>query len=112
MIKIAFALMVCPILMAGCSALSRDQRAAYDPPSLPARTAHGRKLALADIVALSRSGMHSSDIMVYLAYSGSEIDLSPQDAQELRDEGVSGDVITYLREKPNRTGSLFDTFRD
>jgi hypothetical protein len=112
--KPAFLFLLCAAAMAGCSTLSREQLASYNQPGVPAPVAakiqSSGKLSLSDVVDLSHSGMRSGEIMLYLAYSGSEFNLSDSDMQNLVDEGVSGDVITYMREKPNETGGLLSTF--
>ncbi len=63
---------------------------------------------MADVVNLSQSGMRSGEIIVYLADSGSDFNITPDDAANLRREGVSGDVISYLRDRPNDTGGMLN----
>jgi len=109
--KTTFPLLLCVMAVAGCSTLSREQLAEYDDPQVPApvqaRIQSHQKLSLADIAEMSKRGVRSSQIITYLSYSGTEFNLTEQDVDNLRREGVSGDVITYLREKPDYTGGLF-----
>lgn len=108
--------LLCMMAVTGCSSLSHEQRAAYCHPAIPsdvtAKLQRGGKLDTDDVVALSKNGVRSSEIITYLAYSGTDFTLTPQDAETLEKSGVSGDVITYIREQPNHTGGLFSTFTE
>lgn len=112
--KTTFLVLICAAAMAGCSSMSKEQLAQYDEPNLPAplaaRIRHCGKLNVDDVVDLSHAGIHSGGIILYLADSGSQFSLSDDQVQSLRDEGVSGDVITYMRENPNSTGGIFGVF--
>ena len=100
--------------MAGCSALSREQITAYDHPNVPApvyaRIQNHAPLGVTDVVDLSHGGVRSSQIMTYLSFSGSRFNLSQDDVDNLRREGVSGDVITYMRENPDDDGGFLGMF--
>ncbi len=100
--------------MAGCSSLSCNQISAYNDSQCPgptyARIQRHQKLELTDVVDMSKTGVRSSQIITYLSFSGTEFNLSPQDVENLRREGVDGDVITYMREKPDDKGGFFHSF--
>ena len=101
-------------MMAGCCSLSKEQRAQYNEPNvsapLAARMQRSGKLSVDDVVDLSHAGLRSGSIILYLADSGSHFSLTDEQVQNLRDEGVSGDVITYMRENPNDTGGFWGLF--
>jgi len=107
-------LAVAVIAMTGCSELSHEQIAHYKDygisDSLYAKMQSHRRLNLPDIAELSQCQVQSSEIMTYLAFSNTEILLSSDDIRWLWREKVNGDVITYLREKPNHSGGLLATF--
>lgn len=109
--KSTLPLLLC-VAVTGCSTLSREQLSAYDNPQVPesvhARIRSHQKLSLDDIAEMSNHGVRSSQIITYLSYSRTEFNLTDQDIENLRRKGVNGDIITYLREKPDYTGGFFD----
>jgi hypothetical protein len=111
--KTTFLLPLLVTALAGCtSTLSRDQITAYQvaPEPVYARIRTHRRLSAEDVVDLSRANFRSSAIIVYLSVSGSRFRLTEADVENLRRAGVSGDVITYMREQPDNTGGIFSTF--
>jgi len=102
------------VALAGCSELDHRQVAHYQDygisDSLYGKMQRHQPLTLPDVVDLSRHNVHSSEIMAYLSYSNTNISLSDEEARDLLREKVNGDVITYLREQPNRTGGMLKTF--
>ncbi len=102
------------LALAGCSAMSSRQIANYQDygisDSVYAKMRSHQQLTLPDVVDLSQHHVHSSEIMAYLSFSNTDISLSDEEARQLLKEQVNGDVITYLREQPNRTGGLLSTF--
>jgi hypothetical protein len=97
--------------MSGCCALSKDQTTAYDQSNVSApvyaRIQKHQALTLADVVDLSHSGVRSSEIITYLTVSKSSFNLTQQEVSHLWKEGVSGDVIAYMRDKPENKGGIF-----
>jgi hypothetical protein len=102
------------VMISGCSALSNRQIAHYKDYDISgplyAKIQAHQPLTHPDIVELSQHQVPSQEIMAYLAFSNTDLKLSDYEVQELWQEKVNGDVITYLRENPNRTGGLLATF--
>jgi glucosamine 6-phosphate synthetase-like amidotransferase/phosphosugar isomerase protein len=100
--------------LTGCSSLNCRQISACKDSgisdSLYAKIHAHHPLTVADVSELSASNMRSSEIMTYLAYTNSTFALTDSDVAMLERENVNGDVITYMRENPNRTGGLISTF--
>ncbi len=53
-------------------------------------------LALAELVALSKSGMSADDLIDKIKQSGTHYALTPSEAIELNKQGVDGKVLDYL----------------
>src|SRR5271154_3029827 len=103
--KSTLLLLLCVLAITGCSSLSRQQLSAYNVPEVPAsvyaKIQRRQKLNLADIIEISKRRVRTSQIITYLAYSWTDVDLTQQDIDYMRREGVNGDIIAYLREKPD-----------
>lgn len=86
--------------MARCAALDRDGLAPFQRPGVPgalyAKVEHGAPLTLADVVTLSRAGVSRASIVEYLYSFGHAFRLTPQEVWQLRQEGVSADLLDYM----------------
>lgn len=71
------------LIIAGCSTAGRQRAAA--PPSV------------ADVVAMSRAGVPPDEIIQQMQASNAVYPLTDAQSEALRDQGVSDQVINYMR---------------
>ncbi len=96
--------MVCAFILSACATLNDNDRAALErhsvSPALTARMSHGEPLAVPDIIELSRKGLPASFIIHYLRSTQAPYSLKVDDVTQLKNAGVSPDVINYLLATP------------
>ena len=74
----------------GISRITPEELARLMPKAEP-------KLALAELVRLSKEGASAKDIIAKIKETGSRYDLSPSEAIQLHDAGVSTEVLDYMQ---------------
>lgn len=103
------------LVLAGCSELSSEQISQYQEYNISAplyaKMRNHQKLTLSDVVELSQARVRSSSVMTYLSFSHSQFSLTDEDVRQLKEQKVEPDVITYMREKPDKTGGLLSAFQ-
>jgi len=101
--RIAVFLILLP-LYARSAALAPDALSAFQRPGVPwalfAKVEHGIPLALPDVVVLSRAEVSRGAIVDYLYSFGQHFNLTAADVSQLRRDGVSTDLIDYMRSPP------------
>jgi len=109
-VKAAGFILVFP-LVARCAALDRDALAPFQRPGVPgalyAKVERGGPLTLADVVTLSRAGVSRASIVEYLYSFGHVFRLTPQEVLQLRQDGVSADLLDYMT-SPAAQASRFE----
>jgi len=94
------AFLICFPVLARCAALAPDALSAFQQPGVPAplyaKVQHGIPLALPDLVTLSQAGVSHGAIVDYLYSFGQHFRLTPADAAQLYQDGVSADLIDYI----------------
>jgi len=99
------ALLACLLVLSGCATLDQNDRMALArhnaSPALTARMAHGEPLAVPDIIELSKKGLPSLFIIRYLRSTETAYPLTVDDVSQLKNAGVSSDVINYLLSTPS-----------
>lgn len=68
----------------------------YEPQRYETRTNDQEKFGIADIIVLSRARVSDDVIIGKIAKTGSVFDLSVEEVEMLRAEGVSSHVINYM----------------
>jgi hypothetical protein len=109
-VKTAAFLILLP-LAAQCAALAPDALSAFQRPGVPAalyeKVESGVPLALPDVVALSRADVSHGAIIDYLYSFGEHFRLTGADVSQLREEGVSPDLIDYMKSPSAHPGWIF-----
>jgi len=99
------------LLLAGCAGLGPDAMSAFRRPGVPdalcAKVQHGQPLTLSDVITLSRAGVSDGAIIDYLYTFGAHFSLSSADADKLRHDGVSVNLVDYMT-GPTSHPSHFD----
>jgi len=102
-VKTAVFLLLFP-LIGRCAALAPDALSVFRQPDVPGalyeKVEHGVPLTLPDVVILARAGVSRGAIVDYLYSFGRHFRLTPADVWELRQEGVSADLIDYMTSPP------------
>jgi hypothetical protein len=101
---ILFASLVLIATLTHGAALESESLAQFRMPRVPVETyqkvAHGGPLKLNDVVILSRAGVSHAEIISYLYTYGERFRLSPAQVADLRQQGVTSDILDYLISPP------------
>jgi len=102
-----------PLLLAACGPTEQEKAdnaqvhaSAVDPLTYH-KMCHGDDLSLYDIKALSRARVSDNITLRYLRHHRTVYYLNPQDIGELRQAGVSRDVIDYIQQTPREYASYY-----
>jgi hypothetical protein len=93
-------------LLAGCATLTQNDQALLQQhhvsPALYSRMVHVDPLALSDIIELTQRHLSPDFIIYYLSSTRVAYRLTARDLSNLRNAGVSKQVIDYLLSTPPR----------
>lgn len=102
--RLAFALWVFVFALSGCATLDHDDRLVLAEhnvsPPLYEKMKHGEPLAVPDIIELWSKGLPGPFIIRYVRETEASYRLTVDDVSELKEAGVSPDVINYLLATP------------
>jgi len=93
------------VALSGCATLKPDERALLlehnVSPETFDRMRYNEPLTVPDIIELSKRGVPVPFIIHYLRRTETSYPLSPSDITELKNAGVSPDVVNYLLATPS-----------
>ncbi len=93
-------LLLIPVLLAGCETINHQDREvlrAHDvPQGIYDKMLYGDPLSVEDIIALSQQAVPAGLIIHYIDETDTAYRLRKADVKQLRDSGVSEEVISYM----------------